>query len=81
MYGNLVCDEPTYKFRFSDHTNLKILDGLELKPAIKQKLAKIKQDYEIDHLVESTKEEYFKRIEAEREIKMAAASMLQQQQK
>ena len=81
LYGNLVTDDPTYKFRFCDHTNLKILDGLELKPMIKQKLNKMKQTYEIDHLVESTKNEYFKRIEAEREIKMSAANMLQKQQK
>ena len=41
----------------------------------------MRQDYEINELVDSTKEEYFKRIEAEREIKMAAANMLQKQQK
>jgi hypothetical protein len=57
------------------------LDGLELKPIIKEKFKKLKKDYEIDKLVESTKEEYFKRIEAERELKMAAAKMLQGQQK
>lgn len=79
LYGNLVTDDPTYKFRFSDHTNLSKLDGLELKPAIKQKFQDMKKDYEIDKLVEFTKEEYFNRIEAEREIKMAAVNMLKKQ--
>ncbi|CAI2362081.1 unnamed protein product [Moneuplotes crassus] len=81
LYGNLVADDPTYKFAFSDHTNLAKLDGLELKPAIKQKFQSMKKDYEIDKLVETTKEEYFKRIEAERELKVAAANMLKKQQK
>lgn len=80
LYGNLVSDDPTYKFKFADHTKLAKLDGLELKPLIKEKLKGLKKNYEIDKLVEVTKEEYFKRIEAEREIKMAAASMLKKQQ-
>ena len=80
LYGNLITDEPTYKFKFADHTQLVKLDGLELKPMIKQKLQGLKKDYEIDRLVESTKEEYFKRIEAERELKLAAANLLKKQQ-
>jgi len=80
LYGNLVTDDPTYKFKFADHTTLAKLDGLELKPAIKKKLQDLKKGYEIDKLVDSTKEEYFKRIEAERELKTAAAKMLQKQQ-
>lgn len=80
LYGNLVTDDPTYKFKFSDHTNLVKLDGLELKPMIKERLKNLKQNYEIDKLVEHTKEEYFKRIEAERELKIAAARMLKKQQ-
>lgn len=80
LYGNLVTDDPTYKFKFADHTTLVKLDGLELKPAIKKKLQDLKKGYEIDKLVDSTKEEYFKRIEAERELKTAAAKMLQKQQ-
>ena len=76
LFGNLVADDPTYKFAFTDHTNLVKIDGLELKSAIKEKFKSLKKDYEIDKLVESTKEEYFKRIEAERELKVAAANML-----
>jgi len=76
LYGNLVADELTYKFAFADHTNLCKLDGLDLKEPIKKKFQGLKKDYEIDKLVETTKEEYFKRIEAERELKVAAANML-----
>ena len=42
LYGNLVTDDPTYKFRFADHSNLTKLDGLELKPSIKQKFQDMK---------------------------------------
>jgi hypothetical protein len=80
LYGNLVTNDPTYKFKFADHTNLAKLDGMELKPMIKKKFQNLKQNYDIDKLVENTKEEYFKRIEAERELKIAAANMLKKQQ-
>jgi hypothetical protein len=56
------------------------LDGLEIKGFVRDRLSALKQNWNMDKLVSGTKDEYFKRIEAEREIKQAALDLLKKQQ-
>ena len=53
----------------ADHTTLKKLDGLEIKGFVRDRIKSLKQNWNVERLVDNTKDEYFKRIEAEREIK------------
>lgn len=65
LFDNEVAKDPSYRFRIADHTSLKKLDGLEIKGFVRDKLSHLKQNWNVEKLVDSTKDEYFKRIEAE----------------
>jgi hypothetical protein len=41
------------------------LDGLEIKGFVRERLSALKKNWNMEKLVDSTKTEYFKRIEAE----------------
>lgn len=69
LFDNEVAKDPQYRFWIADHTGLKKLDGLEIKGFVWERLSSLKQNWNMEKLVSGTKDEYFKWIEAEREIK------------
>ncbi len=79
IFDNPVSKDPAYKFWLADHTSLKKLDGLEIKGFVWERLSALKQNWNMEKLVDSTKEEYYKRIEAEWEIKQSALDLLKKQ--
>lgn len=80
LYGNPVALNPSYKFRITENSTLERLDGLEVKGVVKERLDKLRKDWEVNQVIADTTEEAQKWIEAEREIKSLALSILAKKQ-
>lgn len=65
-----------YKYRITENSSLEKLDGLDVKGVVKERLDTLRKDWQVNQLIEVTSEEAKKWIEAEREIKGAALSIL-----
>ena len=76
LYGNNLVNNPAYKFRITESSSLEKLDGLEVKGVVKERLDRLRSDWEVNKLIDETSEEAKKWIEAEREIKGAALGIL-----
>lgn len=76
LYGNSITNDHTYKFRLTENSSLERLDGINVKGIIRERLDNLRRDWQINQLVEETADEAKKWIEAERELKSSALSIL-----
>ncbi|CDW87281.1 UNKNOWN [Stylonychia lemnae] len=80
LYGNDVFSSPAYKYRITENSSLEKLDGLDVKGVVKDRLDRLRKDWQVNYLIEETSEEAKKWIEAERELKGAALNILAKKQ-
>ena len=80
LYGNPLSDCAAYKVRLSECGSLEKLDGLDVQGVIKERLDKLRKDWEVNRLVEEASEEARMWVEAEREIKGVALNILAKKQ-
>ena len=48
LYGNEVFNNPGYKFRLTENSSLEKLDGLDVKGVIKDRLDRLRKDWQVN---------------------------------
>jgi hypothetical protein len=67
LYDNPISDEESYRFRLCNNKCIQEFDGIQIKGVVREGLADLNRDFQIDSLIKNTHQEYAVRIQKEKE--------------